>query len=180
MTAGELSLENQVRITEEDLWGLWRRFGLAPGCALHEECGAVWFETPMTHLPYNAVLRFQVEGESEPIVDRIVGHYRARGVPFVWIMHPSALPTDVGRLLEDRGLVQAEVIPGMTMDLAVLPPRESCPADVEIREVVSPEDLAGVQEMIAWRWDVPEKERQMHFDMMLSFGVGTPGSPLRC
>jgi GNAT superfamily N-acetyltransferase len=180
MAVGEFSLEEQVRATEENLWTLWSRFGRAPGCQLHEEDGAVWFDTPLKLLPYNTVISCRAEGDADALIGRIVAHYQSRNVPFAWIVHPSAMPSDIGKRLEQRGMQHAENVPGMTMDLADLPPRDPCPAGIEIREVTSDEDLRGAQELIAWRWDVPAEEREAHWQMNLSFGVGKPGSPLRC
>ncbi len=136
----------------------------------------MWFDTPLASLPYNAVIRFCGEPS---MVDRICDHYRRRGLPFVWVVHPSS-PTWIGEALEEQGLQCAEEVPGMTMQLSDLPPRERTPADVEVREVNTLEALRPIQEMIAWRWEVPEADRDMHYRIACSFGIGTRNSPLRC
>ena len=176
----DVSLANQIRATEENLWALWQRFGLTSGGALHNEGGALWFDTVLTFLPYNGVLRFQPNGDPEPLVDRIFAHYAERGVPFMWVVHPSTEPSHLSDLLEARGMTLIEQMPGMTMDLANLPPLDPIPDGVEVREATSEEELTLTQELIAWRWHVPEDSQEQHLEMALSFGVGSPGSPMRC
>ncbi|MBS1718258.1 MAG: GNAT family N-acetyltransferase [Armatimonadetes bacterium] len=180
MIANDLSLEACVGATEENFWALWSNFGKGPGCALHDEQSALWFDTPLSYLPYNAVLRFRPEGDAEPLIDRIFDHYQKRGVPFAWVVHPSATPANLAELLRARGMTKAEIVPGMTMDLADLPPREPCPEGVVIREATTDEDLAQAYSLVAWRWGVPDDQQQEHRELSYSFPIGKPGSPARC
>jgi len=172
-------LQQKVRATEENFWAVYSQFGRGPGCQLHDESDVVWFETPLTNLPYNGVIRAHLAEDAPVVVDRIVSHFRLRNVPFFWVVHPSATPRDLPRILEERGVKLAETLPGMTMDLADLPTREECPFGFEIREVNSPDQLRPIQEMIVERWDVPENDRDVHFGITLSFGLGDPSSPYR-
>lgn len=180
MISNDLSLQDCVEATEQNFWGLWERFGRAPGGTLHEEDEAVWFDTVLTQLPYNGVLKFCNNEKVEPLIDRICAHYEHRRVPYIWIVHPSSKPSNLSNLLEQRGLVLAEVIPGMTMDLNDLPPREAFSPNVIVQEATTKADFLAAQELIAWRWDVPDKDRQQHRDLALSFRVGEPGTGLRC
>ena len=180
MTVNDLSLTSRIEATEQNLWGLWERFGRAPGGTLHKEGGAVWFDTVLSQLPYNGVLKFRNDENAEALIDRICAHYEKRGVPFIWIVHPSGKPSNLSHLLEQRGLSLAEVIPGMTMDLNDLPPREAFSPNIIVQEATTKKDFLAAQELIAWRWDVPDKDRQQHLDLALSFNVGEPGTGLRC
>ena len=178
MTA--FSREEEVRATEENFWALWQRFGRGPKCALHDEDCAVWFETPLTSLPYNAVIRSRFGANAASEIDRILATFRKRNVPFIWVVHPCATPSDLHRLLEERGVKHAETVPGMTMDLDELPERMPCPSDFEMRRIVDASEMRPIQEMILERWTVPEKDRDAHYAITLSFGVGEPDSALQC
>ena len=94
---------------------------MGSGCKLHDELGALWFETPIPTLPYNSVLRFSADVDEEVLIDRIFATYRKRGVQFAWVVHPSAVPTNLVDLLNARGLQEAEVVHGMWLDLNHLP-----------------------------------------------------------
>ena len=180
MIVDEVPLETRIRATEENLWTLWQRFGQGPECALHDVGGALWFDTPLKPLPYNGVLRFRPTKEAESLIDQIFDHYRDRNVPFMWVVHPSSSPADLSDLLEACGMTKVDTLPGMTMNLAELPPRELAPTGFEVREVTTNEDLIAAQQLIAWRWDIREESIQVHLDMTYAFRVGQPGSRLRC
>ncbi|NDV61652.1 GNAT family N-acetyltransferase [Puniceicoccales bacterium CK1056] len=173
-----------IEALEKNLWALWRRFGLGSGCSLHEDEGATWFETPIGHLPYNGVLRFRSDEASAEIdqqIDAVFDHFGRRDVPFFWLVHPTALPTDLDRRLEARGLVEVESFPGMVVALDAVPQAVGdAPQGIEIREVTDPKDRDSILELIAWRWDVPQEARGLLPDVSSDFDVGQPGSSIRC
>jgi ribosomal protein S18 acetylase RimI-like enzyme len=177
LSAGSPALE----CLEHNLWALWRRFGLGRGCALHEDETSTWFDTPIAHLPYNGVLRFRSDvADMDKRIDAIFAHYLHRGVPFFWLVHPTALPGNLGDQLEERGLVEVESFPGMTAFLEDVPePSQEIPAQVEIREVMDLVDRSSILELIAWRWEVPEDARRYLGDVSSAFDVRGPGSNVR-
>jgi len=168
-----------VRALEENLQALWSRFGRGEGCALHDEGGALWFDTPLPTLPYNAVIRFAVDDAPERRVDALFEHYRRRGVPFLWIVHPTARPSNLGELLRRRGFEEAEICPGMALDLDALAPREPAPEGIEIAEAVDPRDASDALDLIAWRWEVPSRLAPDLAAATRAFELATPGSAVR-
>jgi len=177
--AANLTKEDHIRATEENFWALWSRFGRGPNCVLHVEDCALWFETPLSGVPYNAVIRSRFGANPAPDLDRIIDTFRKRNVPFVWVIHPSSTPSDLVQLLEERGVKYAETVPGMTMDLDELPDREICPSDFELRRITETSELRPIQEMILERWTVPEKDRDAHYAITLSFGICQPDGALQ-
>ena len=139
---------------ERNLWALWSRFGRGDECALHEEEDSLFFDTPIPTLPYNGVLRFLVASDVDRRMDAIFEHYRQRDVPFFWIVHPSAQPSDLGERLSVRGLEEAEVLPGMAMDLGGLAEPAAPPEGIRVHEAGA-SDTEDVLELAAWRWNVP-------------------------
>jgi GNAT superfamily N-acetyltransferase len=164
---------------EENLWSMWSQFGLAKDGALHDEGGALWFETPIPVPPYNMVVKFQGDAQADTVIDRIFAHFRSRGVPFVWLVHPSAQPADLRSRLQSRGFEEAEPITGMAMDLAGLPPLPDTPRGVEILPVTVEHAKSAFAELVVWRWHVPEAARPHLQSIMDVVRIGAAGSPNR-
>jgi len=159
---------------------MWSWFGRGPGCALHDEGDALWFDTPIPTLPYNTVLRFAVASDVDRRIDSLVEHYRRRRVPFLWMVHPSSMPSDLGERLRIRGLEEVEVVSGMAANLADLPEPSSAPEGFEIREVDDETATSHLFEFVGWRWHGPA-EAQPHLNAFNRvFQIGTPSAKLRC
>jgi GNAT superfamily N-acetyltransferase len=168
-----------IDAVEANLWSMWRQFGNAPGCALHDERGMSWFETPIPVPPYNMVVRCRATDAADLAIGRVFAAFRARGVPFLWFVHPSSEPPDLRRRLGARGFEELELITGMAADLVDLPSRPPVPADVEIRAVTPEHELGAYVEFVAGRWSVPDTARP-HLDRIAqTFLIGAPGSPNR-
>jgi GNAT superfamily N-acetyltransferase len=167
------------RALEENLWSLWSRFGRGDGCVLHEEPDATWFDTPIPTLPYNAVIRFAAQRDVDRRVKALFAHYERRGVPFLWIVHPTATPADLVERLRRHGLEEAEVCPGMYSVLADLPERQERPRDIVTCEVGVETDSNALLELVGWRWAVPQEALAKLPDVTRAFSVGVPGSAVR-
>lgn len=172
------SLEVQ-RALEENLWSLWSRFGRGDGCVLHEAADALWFDTPIPSLPYNAVIRFAVEQDADRRIDALFDHYGKRAVPFLWIVHPTARPLDLAGRLRARGLEEAETCPGMSMSLADLPAQQAPPDGIDIFEVSDETHARALLELVGWRWAVPPPVLPKLPAVTRAFKVGAPGSAVR-
>jgi putative acetyltransferase len=96
-TAGR-SRDEIARLVEENLWATWSNFGRAPGCSLHDEGDLLWFETPIPFHPSNTILEFQVERDVDRRIDELLRHLATRGVPVLWIVHPSGRPDSSTRM----------------------------------------------------------------------------------
>lgn len=179
-TGASIATNPEVRrALEGNLWSLWSRFGRGDGCVLHERADALWFDTPIPTLPYNAVIRFTVEEDVDRRIDELFDHYRERGVPFLWIIHPGARPSDLAARLLARGLEEAETCPGMFVNLADLPEPDVPPDGVEISEVRDELHARQFLELVGWRWAVPEGARFTLPAVTRAFEVGVPGSAVR-
>ena len=174
-------LEDTVlRALEHNLWEFWSWFGRGPGCTLYDEGDALWFDTPIPTLPYNTVLRFAVTSDADRRIDSLVQHYRRRRVAFLWMVHPSSMPSDLGERLQKRGLEEVEAISGMAANLADLPEPPSAPEGFEIHELDDETTTSHLLEFAAWRWHVPA-EAQPHLNAFNQvFCIGTPSAKIRC
>lgn len=165
--------EEIVHQIELNLWETWSHFGRGPGCTLHDEKAELWFETPIPTLPYNTVLRFQVEQDVDERIDALVNHYVGRNVAQLWIVHPSSQPGDLGKRLEKRGLQEIEIVPGMARSLDTLPEPPPMPDGVEIREVLDEKELIEFRNFAALRWGVPDEYREHLRDVFEAFKMAS-------
>jgi len=173
------SNEEVIHQVELNLWETWSNFGRGPGCTLHDERDALWFETPIPVLPYNTVLKFQVERDVDRRIDFLVSRYAERKVPILWIVHPSSQPLDLCERLQQRGLQEIEIAPCMARSLENLPEAPSRPDGVEIREAIEDSDLIELYGLAAWRWGVPEEHRLQLRKMIEKFEIGERTSNAR-
>lgn len=173
------SKEEVIHQVELNLWETWSNFGRGPGCTLHEEDDALWFETPIPILPYNTVLRFQVEHNIDQRIDFLVNKYKERNVPQLWIVHPSAQPSDLTERLQKRGLQEIEIAPCMARSMENLPDTPPIPYGVEIREAIGETDLIELYGLAAWRWGVPDEYRLQLRKMIEKFEIGEHTSNTR-
>ena len=173
------SREEIIHQIELNLWETWSNFGRGPGCSLHEEKDVLWFETPIPILPYNTVLRFQVEQNVDERINTLIDCYAKRNVGQLWIVHPSSRPDDLAERLAQRGLQEIEIVPGMARSLENLPDVPPVPPGVEIREAIDAHDLIEVYNLAAWRWGVPDEFRPQLGKIIEEFKPGEPGSNTR-
>ena len=150
-----LAPDRAIAALEQNLWSMWRQFGRGEGCRLVDEPGLLRFETPLALVPYNTVLRFRADdaGGDEERIDAVLAAYRERDVPVMWIVHPTA-PADLGARLAARGLVEAEVVTGMTSQLDGLPATGTAPGGALIEEL-RPGAEDGYLDLVTWRYGIP-------------------------
>jgi len=174
------SIEEVIHQVELNLWETWANFGRGPGCTLHNEDDALWFETPIPIIPYNTVVRFQVEQDVDKRIDALVQGYAERNVAPLWIVHPSSMPADLPERLQKRGYQEIEIAPCMARSLENnLSETPSIPDGVEIREAIDEKDVMELYGLAAWRWGVPDDYRPQLEKIIEEFKVGERTSNTR-
>jgi ribosomal protein S18 acetylase RimI-like enzyme len=161
---------------EENLWEMWSTFGLGPGCSLYDSKEALWFETTIPIIPYNGVIRFQADDNVDQKIDAIVQHFGRKKAQFMWVLHPTARPSDLGDRLLSRGLIYVEPTPGMARTLDHLPELPPTPDDIDIHKVTGQRDSSAFYEFAAWRWNVPEQYQEQYATIVQGFHFGEPNS----
>ena len=151
----------RVRAIESAFVTHWSHFGRWPRGSLHDEDGVLWFETPIAHLPYNAVIRTAIpDDDADAVVARVAGRFRERGVPFVWVRKPSDRPEDLGRRLAANGLDLVEQAIGMDLDLDRWQPGQTVDG-VRLVEAEDDASLRDYETLIRTYWSVPEDARDL-------------------
>ena len=152
-----------IRDIEDAFVAQWSHFGRWPRGELHEQDGVLWIETPIQSLPYNAVVRTHLEGElADSTLDRLLARYRGRGVDFMWLVHPTATPSDLGERLISRGLRPVEHATGMSLELSEWAAAQ--PA-TRVDEVTDEAGLAAYGSLIMKYWEIPPHEQALVSDL---------------
>jgi ribosomal protein S18 acetylase RimI-like enzyme len=160
---------------EETFVAHWSIFGRWTHGELHDENGVLWFETPIKHLPYNAVIRTRIDGDADAVVAAVLERFTARGVQFFWLVHPSAWPRDLSDRLAAHGLQSVENATGMSLELAGWKGAD-LPSGVVYREVLTDADLHEFHKLTTVYWEIPEDEAPLVARFQREWGPGrAPG-----
>jgi len=154
------ALHDDVQALEEAVVAQWANFGLGPGGSYNEDGGLAWTEAPVSQLPYNAIVRTRLTRDAEDRIDAMVRRFRARGVQFLWIVHPSARPANLEQLLPRHGLSLVARETGMALDLATWKrPVVRAGGPITYKEAGDEWSLADFEDLIAQYWDLPDETR---------------------
>jgi GNAT superfamily N-acetyltransferase len=161
---------------EDALFAQWSHFGRWPRGELREEDGLLWFETPISHLPYNGVIRTRIgEGAAAATISKVIERFRARDVQYFWVVHPSTTPADLGERLAVHGLTPVERMTCMSLELADWKP-PPLPQEVAFEEVLSDDAMETYSELTARYWEIPDDERHLVAEFHRHWGPGrAPG-----
>lgn len=146
---------------EEALVGHWSHFGRWIRGALVEDGGSLRYETPITELPYNGVIRTRIEGDVDAVIERVLASFAMREVACLWWHHPSATPADLGERLTAHGLRLVEEAVGMSLELRLRARVEAADSAVVYAEVLTDELTQSYAELIFDYWEVPLKSRAL-------------------
>ncbi|WP_034263040.1 GNAT family N-acetyltransferase [Actinospica robiniae] len=90
-----------------------------PGAAAFDDGALAWLDSGLPDSTFNFVYRSpDSPAEFAAAVDRVIGHFRQRGLPFHWSLGLRADPAGAAETLLERGLGFDEAEPAMLLDLA--------------------------------------------------------------
>ncbi|MEK6222376.1 MAG: GNAT family N-acetyltransferase [Chloroflexota bacterium] len=165
-----------LRELEVNLWEVWSNFGKGKNSELHTDENVIWFRTPLSTIPYNGVLKFQMKENIENQIDDIINKCSEGGRQFIWLVTPSSEPKDLAKRLEDRGLIEIDVLPGMARELTNLPEVPEIPIGIEIQEIVGEHGKDEFIEFATWRWSVGDENIEIYREIVAPFQLGHPES----
>jgi GNAT superfamily N-acetyltransferase len=158
----------------------WRHFGTGPGAQWHEDEHLTWLEAPAPQLPYNGVVRTALPDgpEADRRIEELARRFEERGVPFMWVVHPTATPASLPQRLEKAGVPWVEPAFGMALDLHDAPP--PAPVDgVELVEVHDEQRMDAFEALSADYWHLlPETVPFVHAENS-AVGYGPDASGIR-
>ena len=152
------ALDKDVKALEEAVVAQWANFGQGPGGAYNDDGELAWSEAPVPQIPYNAVVRTHLMRDAEDRIDAMVSRFRTRGVQFMWVVHPSAQPANLERLLPKHGLSLVAREKGMALDLASWKkPAVRADSPIVYKEATDEQSLADFEDLIAQYWNLPDE-----------------------
>lgn len=154
---------------EQALVGHWTQLGRLPGCTLHDDDGLVFFETPVRHIPFNAVVRTKLAGgtAADRAIESVLARMRERDANVWWMVHPSATPTDLGGRLAAAGLSLVEEMSFMALDLEQRDPTP-LPPGVEIAVADDEAARRTYLDLTLSYWEIPPAEADVVADLHLA------------
>ncbi len=106
---------------------------------------------------FNYVLRARLNRDSAANrVHGAIGYFRDAGRPFSWWVGPADQPGDLGRLLIDAGLEQAETELAMAADVSTVADVDLSPVGLRIERVRTAVQLRHFAALNAANWTPPD------------------------
>jgi ribosomal protein S18 acetylase RimI-like enzyme len=132
----DLSPAAIIPAIEANLATSWRLFGQLPGAMLYDTPDLLWVSTNIPYPPFNGVVRTSLAAETvDTTIATVLEHFTQRHTSMLWLVTPSAHPSDLDHRLVAAGLVHKGNDPGMAISLETLPHDLPVPPGFTIEQV---------------------------------------------
>lgn len=132
----DLSPSEQMRANEANQQEVYGLLACLPDAEVLDSPQMLRICTGVPHPIVNGVVRTQLAStDLDAQITATLDYFRARQVPMMWMVTASSRPDDLSAHLEAHGLILEGAMPGMGIDLQVLPDSLSLPPEVTIEEV---------------------------------------------
>jgi ribosomal protein S18 acetylase RimI-like enzyme len=145
----------------------------SPQVELYDEPDLLWISSGIAHPYLNRVYRalFRTEDVARRI-EKTVSCFESRGSPLSWHVGPSSGPWDLGKRLEEAGLVRLEDEVGMALDLSALSHNLEMPAGLEIERVADVHRLRSWVGVVIAGFGRPARVESVLYDVYEATGFG--------
>ena len=118
----DLSNDALIDAIDRNCIGFFQRYGLGPGCELHEEADLTWFVTGILDPLFNGVMAADLAPDRvDARIDDVVAEFQRRRIPLEWSVGARSGPSDLRRRLLGKGFEHTLEVPAMAIDLRQLP-----------------------------------------------------------
>src|SRR5436309_16035317 len=118
----DLSSESLAEAIEWNLFGLYATFGRIPNARVDHHPNVMRVRTARHHEPMNGIVRAQFPTDDIDVsIREVLEDFRSRSLPMIWWTGPSSSPPELGKYLENMGLIRAGSLTGRAVDLDTLP-----------------------------------------------------------
>lgn len=160
-----------VAAIENNLHATWNLVGGTPHAEIEYDSALMRLVSGVPAPVCNGVFRARLDPETAGAeIDLALAPFRSRQLPMIWWTGPSSRPQDLGRRLEDRGLVHAGDAPGMALDLASIDDRVQAPPELRIQSVATVRTLRHWLTVFEAGFDMPGPAAKFFFDVFVSLG----------
>ncbi len=141
-------------------------FGRGLGAEIHDDPDLLWFFSGLPFHLANGIVRayFPSDANEETLNERLK-QLTSHGLPMVWFVDPSTLPTYLGNFLERHGWFP-DAAPGMALDLHSLDEHLPLPSRVTIEHVSDAETLKTWLRILFIGSELPEEGLTLLLDMV--------------
>lgn len=164
---------------ENNLFQSWKCLSRMPGVELLDEPEMLRFTSGVAFPLLNSVLRSNIPGWD--IRKKVVGtleFFKKKDLPMLWWITPSTRPSRLYAELEKEGLVLAETVSGMGMDLGKFSGNAESPSSVAILPVMDTNDLDKWLSVFEASYEMPGFITAFFREAMNHAGLG-PAFPFR-
>lgn len=162
-----------LRAIEQSQTAYWASYACSPGGVFFDTAAVAWFQTAVSFPIFNGVLRLSVDDAAlQTRVREVVAWFVDRDLQFAWYVGPDSRPSGIGEELVAHGLVYAEELVGMAIDLRGWHEPRGWPDGLEIVEVRTQEQLALWAQVLNVAYDIPADVGQENVAFQASLGFG--------
>ncbi|SRR5438034_4931213 len=167
----DLSPGAVARAIEWNLFGLYATFDRIPGARVDHEPHLMRVCTGLPHELLNGIFRAQFPTDDiDGSIEEAIGDFRSRELPMIWWTGPSSKPPELGKYLENVGLVHAGELKGTAVDLDTLPETTPTADELTVEAVRDEPTLMAWLAPLAFGYEFPEPAALALFDLFLGFG----------
>lgn len=148
-----------------------------PGACVQASADLVVADSGLACDTFNFICRARLDpAKAAARSAEAVGYFRRAGRPFSWWVGPADRPHDLGALLQELGLEQAETELAMAADLSALADTGPVPDGLEVRRVTTRAELAHFARLSAGNWTPPDR-MVLRFYELTAQALLSAGSP---
>jgi ribosomal protein S18 acetylase RimI-like enzyme len=169
---------DDITLIEGNFHSLWDTFGRLPGAEYSKQSDVIRFISGVPYPLCNDVVhsRFNRDKVGEQI-KATLSPFQERNLPMLWWVGPSAEPADLGKHLEDHGLVFVEEVAGMVLRMDDLDAPSSVPGLI-IEEVGDDRALDAWSQAFSKGFEMPDRAVSFFRNAICAIGLD-PESPYR-
>lgn len=175
----DMSSEALTEAIEWNLFGLYATFDRIPGARVDHDPNVMRVRTGLPHELLNGIFRAQFPTDDIDVsIREVLEDFRSRSLPMIWWTGPSSSPPELGKYLENMGLIRAGSLTGSAVDLDTLPETVPMPDDLTIEAVRDEQTLQAWLGPFAFGYEFPERVALALFDLFHGFGFD-PDAPFQ-
>ena len=146
-------------------------YGKLEKAEIHSDTGLSWVITRHPYSQFNIIYgtKYQNTDVDRQITD-VISHFKSLGIPFKWIIGPSAEPKNIGDHLKRHGCELKWDEAGMAIDLNLIEKQEFKSSDLTIKNVNGAETLGHWFIPVAEGFQLSESMRKVLYKCYKNLG----------
>jgi ribosomal protein S18 acetylase RimI-like enzyme len=174
-TVHSLSSAQLVEAIEAGIFRFWIRLGRSPRLGLYDGPDMIRLISEVPSPFCNNVLRaLLAPHDIDSRIEATLAPYKARRLPVRWWTTPSTRPTNLGSLLEARGLIRMADVAGMAVHLPDLSEQVKRPPDLTVEPVSDMRTLDPWIQVLTIGVGAPASVGALFFDVLAGSGFELP------